>query len=309
MRATLHAFADSLAAAERLANLLGIVCVPIEARRFTDGEALVRVALTETTALLYRSLDHPDGKLIELLFAASALRDRGATRVMLVAPYLCYMRQDTAFRPGECVSQKVIGSLIAAHFDAVITVNPHLHRVESLAQVVPGIPAIAVSAAGTLAEMLRSDITTDTILIGPDVESRLWVQSVAEPLGLSVIVGEKRRLGDREVSLTIPDIERVRGRPVVLVDDLISSGVTLQQSALLLKAAGATLIEACATHCLATASDLRALREAGISRVQSTDTVDGPTASAHIAPALADALTPLFSESSPSSASRKTVSL
>lgn len=294
MNATLHAFDESHVAAERLARLLRIASAPIDRHHFTDGETLVRVAATETTALLYRSLDHPNAKLVELLFAASALRARGATRVMLVAPYLCYMRQDMAFRPGECVSQQVIGHLLAAHFDAVVTVNPHLHRIASLDQALPGIPAIAVSAADTLATMLRSDTDRETILIGPDMESRPWVEAVAAPLGVSVMVGEKRRLGDRQVELTIAGIERAKGRHIVLVDDLISSGATLMQCATLLKAAGAARIEACATHCLASPDDLRALRHAGIARVRSTDTVEGPTAQAPVAPALAEALAPLL---------------
>lgn len=290
MMATLHAFAESLPAARRLADLLGIVCEAIDTRRFPDGESLVRVAPTERTAILYRSLDHANDKLVELLFAASALRDRGASRVILVAPYLGYMRQDAAFRPGECVSQLVVGKLLAAHFDAVVTVDPHLHRVASLGEVIPGIPAIAVSAAGTLVDTLRPEVDHDTILVGPDVESRPWVASVAEPLGLSVMVGEKRRLGDRDIELVIANITRVRGRHVVLVDDLISSGATMLQCAALLKAAGAVRVEACVAHCLASRNDLLALEEAGISRVRSTDTVAGPTASIPIAGAVAAAL-------------------
>ncbi len=290
MIATVHAFAESLPAAQRLAGLLGIACQAVDTRRFPDGESLVRVAATAPGAILYRSLDHANEKLVELLFAASALRDRGAARVILVAPYLGYMRQDTMFRPGECVSQRVVGELLAAHFDAVVTVDPHLHRVASLAEVMPGIPAIAVSAAATLVDTLRPEVDRDTILVGPDVESRPWVASVAEPLGLSVMVGEKRRLGDRDVELVIADIERVRGRHVVLVDDLISSGATMLRCAALLKAAGAARIEACVAHCLARQNDLLELEEAGISRVRSTDTVAGPTASIPIAGAVAAAL-------------------
>jgi ribose-phosphate pyrophosphokinase len=290
MSATLHAFAESLPAARRLADLLGIACQAVDTRRFPDGESLVRVASTGRTAILYRSLDHANAKLIELLFAASALRDGGASRIILVAPYLGYMRQDAAYRPGECVSQRVVGRLLAGHFDAVLTVDPHLHRVASLGEVIPGIPAIAVSAAGTLADTLRPEVGRDTILVGPDAESRPWVASVAEPLGLAVMVGQKSRLGDRRIELTIPDIEQVRGRHVVLVDDLISSGATMLRCAALLRAAGAARIEACVAHCLASQSDLLDLEEAGIARVRSTDTVAGPTASIPIAGAVAAAL-------------------
>ncbi|WP_371422196.1 ribose-phosphate diphosphokinase [Tardiphaga sp.] len=290
MIATIHHFAESLQAAHRLADLLGIDCRAVNVRRFPDGESLVRVEDTQRTAILYRSLDHPNEKLVELMLAASALRDRGASRIVLVAPYLGYMRQDIAFQPGEAVSQKVIGTLLAAHFDMLVTVDPHLHRTASLAAVAPGIDAVAVSAAETLVELLRPEITSAVMLIGPDAESRPWVETVAAPLGLQVLVGEKRRLGDRHVQLEIAGIERVQGRTVVLIDDLISSGGTLVRCAELLHAAGATRIEAVATHCLASPHDLAKLAAAGVARVRSTDTVAGPTASVAIAPALAAAL-------------------
>jgi ribose-phosphate pyrophosphokinase len=295
MRATLHGFEESAEPARRLAALLGIACRIIEVRRFPDGESLVRVAATGSTAILYRSLDHPNDKLVELLLAAAALRDRGARRVILVAPYLGYMRQDMAFRPGEAVSQKVIGGLLAAHFDGLVTVDPHLHRVASLAEVVPGIDTVPVSAAETLAGLLQPDSTPDTVLVGPDMESRPWVEALAAPLGLAVLVGEKQRLGDRRVDLAIGGIETVRGRPVVLVDDLISSGGTLLRCAELLRAAGAARIEAVATHCLASPDDLAHLAAAGIARIRSTDTVAGPTVGIAIAPALGAALARLES--------------
>ena len=65
------------------------------------------------------------------------------------------------------------------------------------------------------------------MLVGPDSESRPWVESIARPLGLDVLVGEKVRRGDREVTLSITDITAVRGPPAMLVDDMISSGTTL----------------------------------------------------------------------------------
>ncbi len=289
MTATIHGFPEALPAAHRLAHELSVDCRPIELRHFPDGESLVRVGPSSATAIVYRSLDDPNAKLIELLLAASALRDGGARTVILVAPYLGYMRQDIAFQPGEAISQKVIGRLIAGHFDGLITVDPHLHRIHDLSDVMPGISVTTVSAAATLSAMLGPDITPDTVLVGPDSESRPWVESIAAPLGVDVLIGEKRRLGDREVALAIPGIDSIRGRPVILIDDVISSGATLLRCAALLQAAGAVRIEAAATHCLARAQDLAILARGGICRIRSTDTVHATIASAAIAPALAEA--------------------
>src|SRR5690606_8630460 len=139
-------FRESAEQAARLAAELDVPFGEVAVHRFPDGESLVRVDPPPATAILYRSLDDPNPKLFELLLAASALRDSGARRVLLVAPYLAYMRQDIAFQPGEAVSQRVIGKLLAAHFDAVMTVDPHLHRTRSLEAIMPGIRVASISA-------------------------------------------------------------------------------------------------------------------------------------------------------------------
>lgn len=276
MEQVLFGFAESSVAAKRLAQHLGIKFSEVSVHRFPDGESLVQVEPASRTALIYRSLDNPNEKLVELLFAVSALRANGASKVVLIVPYLCYMRQDTAFVPGQAVSQRVIGPLLADHFDAILTVDPHLHRIGSLAEVMQGAEAISITAAPVLVKAL-TDIA-NPVLIGPDAESRQWVDVIAKPLGCDVLVGKKQRKGDRQVEIVIDGIERVAARHVVLVDDVISSGATLASASRLLRNAGAASVEAVATHCLAGSHDLAALRDAGIGRIRATDSVPGPVA-------------------------------
>jgi len=286
--AVILAFADSMAAADRLGASLDLPVRDVAVHRFPDKEALVRIPASARSVILYRSLDDPDRKLIELLLAASAARDSGAERVILVAPYLAYMRQDKAFHPGEAVSQKVIGGLLASHFDALLTVDPHLHRVATLSEAIPGISAISLSAAPLLTALI--DAGDNPIIIGPDSESRQWTEAIARPLGLETLVATKQRLGDRQVSLTIPDVEHARGRRAIIVDDMISSGRTLVEAAKLLRQAGATSIEAIATHCLAHPDDLAFMAAHGIARIASSDSIDGPTSKAALAPLIAHAM-------------------
>ncbi|MEV5035186.1 ribose-phosphate diphosphokinase [Sphingobium sp. LMC3-1-1.1] len=288
MSAVILAFADSMAAADRLGASLDLPVRDVAVHRFPDKEALVRIPASAQSVILYRSLDDPDRKLIELLLAASAARDSGAERVILVAPYLAYMRQDKAFHPGEAVSQKVIGGLLASHFDALLTVDPHLHRVATLSEAIPGISAISLSAAPLLTALI--DAGDNPIIIGPDSESRQWTEAIARPLGLETLVATKQRLSDRQVSLTIPDVEHARGRRAIIVDDMISSGRTLVEAAKLLRQAGATSIEAIATHCLAHPDDLAFMAAHGIARIASSDSIDGPTSKAALAPLIAHAM-------------------
>ena len=137
---------------QRLAAAADIDYADVAVRQFPDGESLVCLPEQLPPHVIFCcSLNDPNAKLIELELAAATARELGAKQLTLVAPYLCYMRQDTAFRPGEAVSQRVIGELLARRFDALITVDPHLHRTANLAKAVPVHRAVALSAASSMA--------------------------------------------------------------------------------------------------------------------------------------------------------------
>jgi ribose-phosphate pyrophosphokinase len=286
MTCAVFGFPEAAEASLRLARSLGVAHSMVEVHSFPDGESLVRVDPSPVTALLYRSLDHPNAKLVEVLLAASALRDNGAARVILIVPYLAYMRQDAAFRAGEAVSQRVIGKLLAGSFDALLTLDPHLHRTRSLSTIMPDIEAVALSAAPALGAAI--DGSEDPLLVGPDGEARQWVERIADRKGLEFVLGRKLRVGDREVRLGISDAERARGRKAIVVDDLISTGATLKVAARLLQQAGASTVEVLATHCLASEDDLEALRAAGVGRIRATDSISGAVGILPIAAVLAD---------------------
>ncbi|MBT5049074.1 MAG: ribose-phosphate diphosphokinase [Rhodospirillaceae bacterium] len=277
--------------AGRLAALLGIPCKGVDIHSFPDGESLVTVRNSAHTAILYCSLDYPNTKLVELTLAAAALRDQGVERLILMAPYLCYMRQDTAFHAGEAVSQRVIGNWLAGLFDRIITVDPHLHRTPDIKDVFPGAEADALSATSALAGLIRDDnCSEDFVLVGPDGESRQWVQQIAALLSVPMLIGDKVRDGDRRVRIDIPHREQVSGRIAYVVDDVVSSGVTLATSAELLIESGASRVEVIVVHALCGPDDLTRMKNAGIARLRSTDSVLHPTNAVSLAPLLAGAL-------------------
>ena len=145
-------------------------------------------------------------------------------RLVLVAPYLCYMRQDTAFHEGEAISQKVIGPLLARYVDRVITVDAHLHRTPDIGAVFPGIESDNLSAMPAISDTLRkAGLDPMTVVAGPDAESLPWASDLAGRLGLSYTVAQKTRRGDRSVAIAFQNPACIAGRPALIVDTTRSS--------------------------------------------------------------------------------------
>ncbi|MBR0567988.1 ribose-phosphate diphosphokinase [Azoarcus sp. L1K30] len=289
MAGVLLHFDDEQALAAKVAAAAGFDSEPVARHRFPDGELKLRLpaALPPRVALL-RSLDRPNEKLVELLLAARTARILGARRLTLIAPYLGYMRQDIAFAPGEAVSQRIIGDFLASLFDAVISVDPHLHRVHRLSDAVPASQAVALSAAPLLAGLIAHR-RSGALLLGPDGEAEQWVAAAARGCGLAYGVCSKLRHGDREVDIRLPDLE-FGGRQVVLIDDVASSGQTLAVAAKKLRAAGARSVDVAVTHALFAGDALQIVLEAGVGEVWSTDCIAHPTNSVSVAPLLGQAL-------------------
>lgn len=285
----LLAFDDEWEMAQRLAHACGRAAARVERHRFPDGEMKLRLpAPLPARAVVFRSLAMPNEKLVELLLVAQTARQLGARHLTLVAPYLGYMRQDIAFSVGEAVSQKIVGAFLAGLFDCVITVDPHLHRIDHLRDAVPIDAALALTAAPLIGAFLREHCA-GALVVGPDEESAQWVTAAATAAGLPWAVAHKERSGDRAVTIALPG-QSVVGRAVVLMDDVASTGTTLLRAAQGLRAAGASSVDVVVTHGLFVGDAVQALHDAGVGRIWSTDTVAHPTNAISVLPLLASAL-------------------
>ena len=285
----------ALRAAQAVGDLVPLV---IERHRFPDGE--LRLRLPEALpghVVIWRSLHDPNEKLVELLLVAQAARTLGARHLTLVAPYLAYMRQDIAFHPGEVVSQRIVGRFLADLFDAVITVDPHLHRVATLDEAIPVPDAVVLSGAPVLADCVHQH-RPRALLMGPDEESLQWVAQAAARYGWDHAVCHKVRYGDRHVAVALPELS-VSGRAVVLMDDVVSSGHTLGQAAQALLAAGATSVDVAVTHALFAEGALDLVKSAGVGEIWSTDCIPHGSNAVSMVPAIAQALRELASRHRP----------
>ncbi len=283
-------FADEQESATRIAQAAGHPMIRIDRHRFPDGEIKLRLPprLPDHVVIL-RTLNDPNEKLIELLLAAQTARDLGARHLTLVAPYLGYMRQDVAFEPGEAISQRIVGRFLASLFDAVITVDPHLHRVATLQQAVPVANAVVLSAAPLLSDLIATH-RPQALLLGPDDESAQWVAQAALRHGFDHAVCDKVRHGDRAVEIALPDIP-VAGRQVVLLDDVVSTGHTLAQATRQLLAAGAASVDVAVTHALFVGDAWTMILNAGVREVWSTDCVKHASNAISMSSLIGEALT------------------
>jgi ribose-phosphate pyrophosphokinase len=299
MSVAIQSLPSSSRDAASLAARLGVPFHEIAIHAFPDGEIRVAVGPAPATTIIYASLDRPNEKLIALMFAAEALRRGGANRLVLVAPYLCYMRQDTAFREGEAISQKVIGPLLAQWIDRVVTVDAHLHRTPDITAVFPGIQSDNLSAMPAISDTLRkAGLDPATVVVGPDAESLRWVSDLAGRLGLSSTVARKTRRGDRSVAIEFQDSACIAGRPALIVDDIVSSGGTIIACAMALTAAGATAIDAVVTHALFPEAACKQMASSGIRSIRSTQSVPHFTNAIALDELFADALKGELAEAS-----------
>ena len=288
MKMLLDLRGDALGAS--LAARLGWTRVEHELRAFPDGESYIRmlsdVGGAEVTVLA--DLARPNARALELLLVAATLRAQGARRVALVAPYLPYMRQDCAFKPGEAVSSRHFAALLDAHFDALLTVDAHLHRYATLDELYT-IPARNLTAAGLLADGVRAHVAAP-LLIGPDTESAQWVSGAARALDCPWLVLEKNRSGDRSVRVR-GHIDPVhRDRAPVLLDDMIATGRTLIEGCRLLAEAGMRAPLVLAVHGIFAGDAYDALLAAGAGRIVTTNSIPHASNAIDLAPLLAGAL-------------------
>ena len=283
------ALPDNAELASGIVRELGAEVGSVELRRFPDGETYARInsECGGREVVLVAALHEPDSVLLPLVFLADAARVMGAASIGLVAPYLAYMRQDARFQPGEAVTSRSFARLLSSTFDWLVTVDPHLHRYRSLAELYT-VPTSVVHAAPLVAAWIHDNVT-DAVLIGPDAESEQWVADVARRTHVPHVVLAKTRRGDREVEVALPDVERWRERTPVLVDDIISTGRTMIATVGQLLRAGMRPPICVGIHAVFSGHAYEELVASGTARVVTCNTIRHASNAIDVSSALASA--------------------
>lgn len=278
----------------RLAAKLGAREGLFRWRRFPDGESLVWVEeqVRGEAVIILASLRGVDEMALPLSFAAQTLREFGAASVGLAAPYLAYMRQDHRFEAGQAVSAPLFARFVEQNFDWLVTVDPHLHRIPALDRIYRR-PALRAQAAPCVAAWLRQNVP-DALLVGPDSESHQWVSHIARLAGVPFEVLEKTRRGDRDVSVSLPDVAAARGRQPVVIDDIISSGHTVIETLKQLARLGLPPAICIAIHAVFAEDACENILAAGAARVLTCDTIEHHTNAIPVVDCVAEACAKLL---------------
>jgi ribose-phosphate pyrophosphokinase len=260
--------------------------------RFPDGELHVKLENPDLPKKVYyvqTMAPLPNQRLTELLLTSDLLKDLGVKEIVAIIPYMGYTRQDHRKIPGEAVSVGTLFKLLeGAAIKKIVSIDIHLHRLQ-LGDIkeLTNIEIIEVSAMPLLATKcpLRKPL-----VIAPDSEAKRWAESAARVLGTEYGAMEKNRVTPTEVEVSFGDME-VEGRNVLIVDDIVSTGGTMIETAQLLKKMGAKEICAAFTHAVFSSPEcVSNLFNSGIRDLISTNTIQNEFAEVNVAGLIASTL-------------------
>jgi len=261
--------------AEAVATGVGCVAMRGGLERFPDGELcpVVGHMRGEDVYVFQPTAPPVNEHLMELALLVDACRRAGSERVTAVVPYFGYARQDRRSRPGQAIGARVAADILAAAgADRIVVVDPHTPGFEATCS----IQVEVLTATSVLVTALRDRELGRSVIVAPDLGAVKLAERFAAAVGLPVAVVRKSRITGTSVRAEelVGEIEGCR--PIV-VDDMISTGATIEATARLLEAHGAlpgTIVAA--THALLLDSALDRLAQLGLARLLVTDTVRVP---------------------------------
>ncbi|MGO9962760.1 MAG: ribose-phosphate diphosphokinase [Acidimicrobiales bacterium] len=263
--------------AEEIASCLGVTLSETNIRRFADGEIHCRFDASMRGADMFIVQTHSgpvNDSIMEQLIMVDAAKRASAHRITAVCPYYGYSRQDRKATGREPITAKLIADLLsAAGVDRMVSVDLHSGQIQGFFDV----PVDHLTAAPVLLDYLRENGPSDLVVIAPDAGRVKVAERYSQLLDTDLALVHKRHPRGTYNEVEAMDVVgTVRGRPCVIIDDLIDTAGTVCAAAYRLVEAGATDVWAMATHALLSDPALDRLNAAPISRVIVTNTLPLP---------------------------------
>jgi ribose-phosphate pyrophosphokinase len=273
--------------AAKVAWNLGDKLNPIETKRFPDGERYIRIkGELKDEIIVIQSTGHPqDENLIELFLILKNLKNMGVKKITVVIPYFGYGRQEKRFKSGEAVSAKFIAELLeASGASEIFCINLHENSITEFFN----IPAYELSAMPLIANYVR-DLLVEPIIIAPDEGALAHAQKIADILDCECDYLEKHRISPDKVETKVKNLN-VKGREVVVVDDIISTGGTIVNAANILRENGAERVFVACVHPVLVEDALLRIFATGVEDVFATDTLISDVSVISVASLIAESL-------------------
>ncbi|MDB6124182.1 MAG: ribose-phosphate pyrophosphokinae [Pedosphaera sp.] len=242
---------------------------------FPDGETFVKIEenVRGEDVFLIQSTSPPTNHyLMEMFIMMDALRRASASRITAVLPFYGYARQDRKDQPRVPITAKLVANLlVAAGANRVLTMDLHAQQIQGFFD----IPVDHLYAAPVMYDYLKKKKIADLVVVSPDVGGLKMAHAYSQVLEAGLAIVAKRRKNALEIeSMTV--IGEIRGKNVLMVDDLTETAGTLTTAAALLKKKGAKKIIACVSHAILNEIGIERLRKSNIDELITTDTVLRP---------------------------------
>jgi ribose-phosphate pyrophosphokinase len=242
---------------------------------FPDGETFVKIdenVRGEDIFIVQSTCPPTNHNLMELFIMIDAVRRASANRITAVLPFYGYARQDRKDQPRVPITAKLVANLlVAAGANRILTMDLHAQQIQGFFD----IPVDHLYAAPVMYEYLKSKQLTDLVVVSPDVGGLKMAHAYSQTLEAGLAIVAKRRKSATEVE-SMAVIGEIRGKNVLLVDDLTETAGTLTTAAALLKKKGAKQILACVSHAILNDVGIERLRKSVIDELITTDTVLRP---------------------------------
>ncbi len=258
--------------AEEIAEYLGVSVGLAKVKTFADGEIAIEIGESVRGAdvfIVQPTCAPVNDNLMELLIMIDAMRRASAQRITAVVPYYGYARQERKTKARDPISAKLVANLLtAAGADRLIAMDLHASAIQGFFDIpvdhLPGVPL--------LAEYYRNLDSKNLIVVSPDVGGVARARNMANRLGVDIAIIDKRRqeANKAEIMHVIGDI---KGKHVIMVDDMIDTAGTITKGAQVLRDMGAEEIYACCTHAVFSPPAMERLTHSVISEVLTTNTI------------------------------------
>lgn len=261
--------------AKAIAQSVGVELGKCTVSAFPDGETFVKIEENirgEDVFVVQSSSPPTNHNLMELFIMMDAMRRSSAARITVVLPFYGYARQDRKDQPRVPITAKLVANLlVAAGANRILTMDLHAQQIQGFFD----IPVDHLYAAPVIYDYLKKKNIPNMVVVSPDVGGLKMAHAYAQVLESGLAIVAKRRKSPTETE-AMAVIGEIRGKNVLLVDDLTETAGTLTNAAALLKKKGAKKIYACVSHAILSDLGIQRLRKSSIDELITTDSVLRP---------------------------------